>query len=66
MTSVERIIEYTQIPSEHLNKPDNKSPNDWRFKGQIEFKNVSLSYDTILPIVLKNISLSINPSEKIG
>ena len=40
MTSVERIIEYTQIPSEHLNKPDNKSPNDWPFKGQIEFKNV--------------------------
>ena len=66
MTSVERIIEYTQIPSEHSNKRNKKSPNDWPFKGQIILKNVSLNYDPNLPDVLKNISLSINPSEKIG
>jgi ATP-binding cassette subfamily C (CFTR/MRP) protein 1 len=66
MTSVERIIEYTQIPSEHLNKRNKKSPSDWPFKGQIILKNVSLSYDPNQNDVLKNISVNISPSEKIG
>lgn len=66
MTSVERIIEYTQIPSEHVNKRIKKSPTDWPSKGQVIFKNVSLKYDPNLPSVLNDISLNITPSQKIG
>ena len=66
MTSVERIIEYTQISSEHSLKSNKKSPTNWPMKGQIVFKNVSLKYDPNLPEVIKDISLSINPSQKIG
>ena len=43
-----------------------KPEKDWPNKGQIEFRNVSLSYDKNLPNVLKNLTLKINPAEKIG
>ena len=71
MTSVERIMEYTQIASEHdglgkMNQKQEISPNEWPWKGQIVFKNVSLKYDPNLPDVIRNISLNISPSQKIG
>ena len=66
MTSVERIIEYTQLQSEHSLKRVKKSPLDWPNKGQIIYKNVSLKYDPNLPEVLRDISLNISPGQKIG
>lgn len=66
MTSIERIVEYTNIVSEPLKTGRRKAPIDWPSKGEIVFKNVSLSYDKNLPNVLKNISLTIQPAEKIG
>ena len=66
MTSVERIIEYTQLPSEHIKSVKKKPPKDWPSKGHVLFDNVSLSYDKHLPDVLKNISVNISPQEKIG
>lgn len=66
MTSIERIVEYTNIESEPLKIGRRKPPVGWPAKGEIVFKNVSLSYDKNLPNVLKNISLVIHPAEKIG
>ncbi len=66
MTSVERIIEYTLLPSEHVKSVKKKPPKDWPSKGHILFEDVSLSYDKNLPDVLKCISVNINPKEKIG
>lgn len=66
MTSIERIIEYTNVKSEPLREGRRKPPVDWPSKGEIVFKNVSLSYDKNLPNVLKNISLKIYAGEKIG
>jgi len=66
MTSIERIIEYTNIKTEPLHEGRIKPPVNWPDKGEIVFKNVSLSYDKNLPNVLKNISLKIYPAEKIG
>ena len=48
MTSVERIMEYTQIASEHdglgkMNQKQEISPNEWPWKGQIVFKNYNSS-----------------------
>jgi len=37
-----------------------------RLRGQIEFRNVSFRYDPNAPFVLRNISFSISPGEKIA
>jgi ABC-type multidrug transport system fused ATPase/permease subunit len=66
MTSVERIVEYTKLDKEPIDKGILKPPKNWPNKGIIEFKNVSLSYDRHMPNVLKNITLKINKQEKIG
>lgn len=66
MTSIERIVEYTNIKREPLHEGKRTPPENWPDKGEVIFKNVSLSYDKNLPNVLKNISLRINPAEKIG
>ncbi|CAF0837577.1 unnamed protein product [Brachionus calyciflorus] len=66
MTSIERIVEYTNIPSEPLYEGKTKAPINWPTKGEIKFENVSLNYDKNLPSVLKEISLNIRPAEKIG
>ena len=45
MTSVERIVEYTQLPTYHIKSIKKKPPKDWPSKGLISFEKVSLSYD---------------------
>ena len=66
MTSVERVLDYTTIKGEPLDKGSRKPPKDWPNDGQIEFQDVSFSYDPSLPNVLKEFNLVIKPSEKIG
>jgi ATP-binding cassette subfamily C (CFTR/MRP) protein 4 len=66
MTSIERIIEYINIPSEPLDTGLDNVDKTWPANGAISLKNVSLSYDTNLPTVLKNISFTIKPGEKVG
>ena len=68
--AINELIKQTEIESE-INPFDNsnnlisKSEND--YKGKIEFKNVTFSYPTNKKQkILKNISFTINPGEKIG
>ncbi|KAM5179454.1 ATP-binding cassette sub-family C member 5-like [Mantella aurantiaca] len=67
-TSVERINYYIKnLESEETCPVPEKSPSkEWPEKGAITFKNVEMSYRDNLPLVLKNISFSIRPQEKIG
>ena len=65
MTSVERVIEYTEIESE----PDDQAkppPKKWPTEGKIDFQSVFMQYSPEEPFVLKNLSFVINPKEKIG
>lgn len=62
MTSVERLIEYTEIEPE---KKEGVEVLDWPTKGAVEYKNVSLSYNNN-EIVLKNLNFSIEPNQRIG
>ena len=67
MTSVERILEYSNLPQEK-NKP---SPEElpiklWPVQGVIEFKNVCLRYVENEPSILSSISFKTEPCEKIG
>ncbi|XP_044598198.1 probable multidrug resistance-associated protein lethal(2)03659 [Cotesia glomerata] len=68
MTSVERILEYTNIEREPAleSLPSKKPKDDWPTRGQIEFKKVYLSYLPLEPPVLKNLNFTIEPREKIG
>jgi len=68
MNSAERILHYaTEIEQEAPNqRPENKPPPDWPQKGEVEIDNISLRYRPGLPIVLKNLTMSIKGGEKIG
>ncbi|XP_072387987.1 ATP-binding cassette sub-family C member 4-like isoform X2 [Diabrotica undecimpunctata] len=77
MTSVERVQEYANLPTEIENpdiilqkpKPSNQKQLiklSWPKLGHVKFQNVSLRYSNENSTVLKSISFSIEPSEKVG
>ena len=66
MTSVERVITYTKLDSESGYKLKRLPPEHWPSEGRIAFQDVSLTYYTGGPQVLKNINLEIKGGEKIG
>ncbi|GFN81871.1 multidrug resistance-associated protein 4 [Plakobranchus ocellatus] len=68
MISVERVIQYTQLPLEAdlASESDKKPPPSWPTKGSIHAKDVSLQYSPSGPYVLKNLNFDIHASEKIG
>eukprot|EP00644_Phytophthora_capsici_P001455 jgi/Phyca11/14970/fgenesh1_pg.PHYCAscaffold_10_\ len=68
MVSVERIKNYTIMDTEAELTSVGKLPpaQEWPSAGGIEFRNVDLRYRPGLPRVLRNLSLSIRPQEKIG
>ncbi|XP_067118442.1 ATP-binding cassette sub-family C member 4-like isoform X1 [Centruroides vittatus] len=68
MTSVERVLEYSRLPSEAAlrSSPDKRPPPDWPNKGMITFDDVSLQYSENDPPVLKNLNWHVKPQEKVG
>ncbi|KAM4699734.1 ATP-binding cassette sub-family C member 5-like [Discoglossus pictus] len=67
-TSVERINHYIKnLESEAPLHIKEKCPSvGWPQNGAIKFENVEMRYRDNLPLVLKNISFTIQPQEKIG
>lgn len=63
--SLAHVAEYTKIFPEHDNFAL-KTPKKWPTKGHISFKEICLQYTVNGPFVLKDITLQINPAEKIG
>ena len=61
MTSVERVIEYGQLPPEESS--EKRAPAAWPQEGRIQFDHMSLSYNDN-HAVLKNICCSIKAKEK--
>lgn len=61
MTSVERIIEYANLPSEPPLESDkaNAPPNDWPQHGNIAFNALSLRYAANAHRVLRNLTFHI-------
>lgn len=68
MVSVERVLEYADLPSEEQsgNAVKTKAAEDWPLKGEIEFKNLSLYYNDETKPAIKNLNFSIKSQEKIG
>ncbi|XP_036139278.1 probable multidrug resistance-associated protein lethal(2)03659 isoform X2 [Monomorium pharaonis] len=68
LTSIERILEYSRLEEEPMldSKPDTKPPDNWPANGLVEFKNVSLKYNRHGAYILRNVSFTVLPEEKIG
>ena len=67
IVSVERVLEYANLPSEAADVvPNNRAPIHWPAHGAVEFNNYTSKYREGLDPVLKNINLEIKPHEKIG
>lgn len=66
MTSAERVIEYIDLTPEQSETKISfiSIPTHWPI-GAITFDNLSFRYSSTSPWVLKNISINIQPSEKV-
>ncbi|KAM9005720.1 ATP-binding cassette sub-family C member 5 isoform 3-T5 [Sarcophilus harrisii] len=67
-TSVERINHYIKtLALEAPARIKNKAPPpDWPQEGEVVFENAEMRYRENLPLVLKKVSFTIKPKEKIG
>ncbi|KAL0953356.1 hypothetical protein HGRIS_004594 [Hohenbuehelia grisea] len=66
IVSVERILHYIELPSEAPEHIPDSIPGSWPGAGEVEFRNYSARYRPELDLVLKNVSMTIKPREKIG
>ncbi|KAH8702386.1 putative ABC metal ion transporter [Talaromyces proteolyticus] len=67
IVSVERVLEYANLPSEAPDVIFKSRPTiGWPANGGVSFQNYSTRYRPELDLVLKNINLDIKPHEKIG
>ncbi|RLM73429.1 putative ABC transporter C family member 15 [Panicum miliaceum] len=67
MISVERIMQYSRIPSEAPLIVDHyRPPNSWPEAGTINIRSLEVRYAEHLPSVLRNISCTIPGRKKVG
>ncbi|OEL14752.1 ABC transporter C family member 9, partial [Dichanthelium oligosanthes] len=67
MISVERIMQYSRIPSESPLVVDHyRPPNSWPEAGTINIRSLEVRYADHLPSVLRNISCTIPGRKKVG
>lgn len=66
MASVQRILTYAELPVEGEGMTLHPPPESWPEEGAIEFKNVDLAYRPGLPDVLRDVTFSVRPGEKVG
>ncbi|KAG0270862.1 hypothetical protein BGZ95_001422 [Linnemannia exigua] len=66
LISVERVLEYSHKPTEAPVKTGVQLPENWPQQGRVVFKNYSTRYREGLDLVIKNVSFSVDPAEKVG
>jgi ABC-type multidrug transport system fused ATPase/permease subunit len=67
LNSVERAKEYLEIDQEPPHQiPETKPDDSWPQYGSIKVDNLGIKYSKELPFVLKNVSFSVNPGEKLA
>ena len=67
MVSVERVLEYSNLPAEAEDVVvERRPPQDWPQSGAVEFNDYSVRYREGLPLTLKNINLDIKAGERVG
>ncbi|KAL5574463.1 hypothetical protein UlMin_016162 [Ulmus minor] len=65
MVSLERALEYMDIPVEELHG-DRSLDSDWPYRGLIEFHNVTLRYTPSSPDALHDITFTIEGGMQVG
>merc|ERR1712223_899214 len=67
VVAAERLKEYSETKQEAQWTLDSDAAHDnWPSKGVIQIKNVSAKYREGLPVVLKNLSFTIDSQQKVG
>lgn len=67
MISVERILQFTNIPSEApLIIQECRPKLEWPGEGKIEFHDLHIQYDPAAPMVLKGVTCTFPGQKKIG
>ncbi|KAG5833705.1 hypothetical protein ANANG_G00278690 [Anguilla anguilla] len=66
MTSVERVVEYTELENEAPWETEKRPPPEWPSQGCVTFDRVSFAYSADGPVVLKNMKAVFRPKEKVG
>ena len=66
MTSVERVMAYTNIDSEIGYNTPALPPGSWPSEGRLDLQNLSLVYFDGGPRILKDINVCISSKEKVG
>ncbi|XP_033369989.1 multidrug resistance-associated protein 4 isoform X5 [Parus major] len=64
MISVERVMEYTELEKEAPWETNKHPPPEWPNQGMIAFENVNFTYSLDGPLVLRHLSVVIEPKEK--
>lgn len=65
--SVERIVEYLEVPQEGPLIADRRPPAYWpSTEGEIHVKDLVVKYSESLPPALNYVNFSVRPREKIG
>uniref|UniRef100_A0A667ZNZ1 Cystic fibrosis transmembrane conductance regulator n=1 Tax=Myripristis murdjan TaxID=586833 RepID=A0A667ZNZ1_9TELE len=65
MTSVERVVEYTELESEAPWETQKRPPPEWPNQGLVTFDRVNFSYSADGPLVLQNLKATFRPREKV-
>ena len=68
MVSAERLFQYSALEPEaplDTAPPSKKPPPEWPQQGEIVMNKVSFRYSEDTPVVLKSLSCSIKPAEKV-
>jgi len=65
-SSVQRLHEYYYNEELEADYKDPTPPDNWPLQGAIEIEHLSAKYRKGLPLVLKDISVSIKGNEKVG
>ncbi|KAF9909398.1 hypothetical protein BX616_011195 [Lobosporangium transversale] len=66
LVAVERVDEYANKNPEAPAETDVVLPENWPNEGRVEFRNYSTRYREGLDLVIKNISFTVEPAQKIG
>ncbi|XP_078077780.1 ATP-binding cassette sub-family C member 4 isoform X2 [Mustelus asterias] len=66
LTSVERVLDYTELESEAPWESYKPPPNGWPDHGVVIFENVNFGYSPDSEPVLKNLNLAIGSKEKVS
>lgn len=61
LVAVDRVKEYSSLPSEASWTSDMQLSKDWPSHGQIKFVDLSLRYSPFGPYILKKLNFTINP-----